>query len=165
MAGKFRFRLQTVLEQRERLERDRQRVVAEIDRERLTIEERLRTLQASIAGAKSDLRSRLVGAAEISGGGGMVFIPEVRAQAGASLHLEAQARRAALELAGAYRRLERARTELLVAATARKAVEILRERRHAEWVQENKRVEAVAVDEAATQQFARREGAQQGGEA
>ena len=158
MPTKFRFRLQPVLDQRQRLERDHQRRVAEIDRERIAIENRLRSLQSDIDSAKHDLRSRLVG-------GGMVVVPEVRAQAGTTLHLEALARRAALELAGAYRRLERARAELLVAATARKAVEVLRERRHAEWMHEIKRAEAAAVDEAATQQFARRAiNAEQGGE-
>ena len=149
MAGKFRFRLQPVLEQRERVERERQLRVAELDRERLVIEERLRRLNEEMQGAKADLRGRL------SLGGGAVAIPEVRMQANTSLHLAARARITALELAGAMRRLERARQELLEAARAARAVELLKEKRFEEWRQNGARAEAMQVDEAATQQFAR----------
>lgn len=161
MAGKFRFRLQPVLEQRERIEQARQLHVAELERERLVVEEVLRACQRDIQAAKVDLRDRLAGTATAgvtNGLGmdrGMVVIPEVRAQASASIHLEAKARLAAMELAGAYKRLERARQELLQAATAKKAVELLKERRFQEWKDERNRFEALATDEAATQQFIR----------
>jgi flagellar export protein FliJ len=94
-----------------------------------------------------------------------VAIQDVRLQAGASLHLATRARLAALELAGVYQRLERAREELLKAARARRAVELLRERRHEEWKQEASRAEGRFVDEVATQGFIRRGGAMEGGEA
>ena len=152
MARKFKFRLQPVLEQRERLEQEKQLAVAALDRERLAIEGKLREYQSSIQSAKLDLRSRLVGAR----GGALVIVPEVRAQAGASLHMEARARQTALELAGAYKRLERGRQELAKAAAARKAVELLKERRYEEWRQDQFRAETSLVDEAATQQFVRR---------
>ncbi len=169
MAGKFKFRLQPVLDQRERIEQAKQLRVAELERERLAVEETLRTCQRDIQAAKVDLRERLSGAhtgvADPTMGRGMVVIPEVRAQASASIHLEAKARLAAMELAGAYKRLERARQELLQAATAKKAVELLKERRFDEWRKERSRVEASMTDEAATQQFIRERGASQGGEA
>ncbi len=52
MARKFRFRLQPVLAQRERLEQEKQVAVAALDRERLAIENKLREYQRSIQGAK-----------------------------------------------------------------------------------------------------------------
>lgn len=161
MAGKFRFRLQPVLEQRERLEQARQLRVAELERERIAVEETLRRCQGDIQDAKLDLRERLAGAGT---GGGMVVVPEVRAQAGASLHLEAKARKTVMELAGAYKRLERARAELLAAATARKAVDLLKARRFEEWRLDRSRAEAALVDEAATQQFIRNSREARGGE-
>lgn len=163
MAVKFQFRLQPVLDQRERVEQEKQLRVAELERERIVIETKLRQCQQDIHNARMDLRSRLGG---VGGGGGvMVVIPEVRAQAGASLHLEARARQAAMELAGAYRRVERARLELMRAATERRAVELLREKRREEWRMERLHVEAAQVDEVATQQFIRNRANAEGGEA
>jgi flagellar FliJ protein len=149
MAKSFKFRLQPVLDQRERIEQSKQLVVAELERQRLAVETKLRQLQADMDRAKSDLRTRLAGAS------GAVVVPDVRMQAGASLHMAAQARLVALELAGVYRRLERARQDLLIAATDRRAVELLKEKRQEEWKQEQGRLETRAVDEAATQVFVR----------
>lgn len=162
MAGKFRFRLQVVLEQRERLEREKQIVVARLERERLEGETRLRELQRAIAESGAEMRTRLGGGA---GAGGTVAIQHVRLQAGASLHLATRARLSALELAGVYQRLERARAELLAAARARRAVELLKERRHAEWKQDMNRAEGLLVDEVATQGFIRKRNGEEGGEA
>lgn len=148
---KFHFPLAPVLAQRERIERDHQLRVAAIERERLDAETRLRDLQDQITSSKRDMRARLHG----DGAAGGVNVPEVRFQAGASLHLAAQAQRAALELAGVYGRLELARAELLKAATARKAVELLRERRLEEWRRDLARREAAAVDDLATTAHAR----------
>lgn len=150
MAAKFTFRLQPVLDQRERIEQAKQLVVAELERQRLAIEDRLRHLQGEMDRARADLRTRLGGAST-----GTVVVPDVRLQAGASMHMAAQARLAALELAGVYRRLERARQDLLKAATDRRAVELLREKRHEEWRMERERAETKAVDEAATQGYVR----------
>jgi flagellar export protein FliJ len=161
MAGKFRFRLQVVLERRERLEREKQIVVARLERERLEVEEKLRGLQRAISESGSEMRSQL-------GGGqmrGAVSIQEVRLQAGASLHLATRARLVALELAGVYQRLERAREELLKAARARRAVELLKERRQHEWKLERNRVEGHLVDEIGMQGFVRKARAMEGGEA
>lgn len=137
----FRFKLQPVLDQRERIEEQRMLEVAQLERERLVIENRLRDLQSHIAGAKHDLRSRL------GAPGASVIITDVRLQANASLHMSAQAQRVALELAGAYQRVEHARKRLLEATTARKAVETLRDRRRAEWKHEQSRREQAQLDE------------------
>lgn len=158
MAGKFKFRLQPVLEQRERLEQEKQRRFAELERERIAVEETLRDCQQNIRDAKLDWRDRLGGA----GGASLVVIPEVRAQANASLHMEAKARQAAMALAGAYKRVEHARAELLKAATARRAVELLRDRWHEEWRQAERRIDAARVDEAGMQLYVRRQLHEQG---
>lgn len=147
--AKFVFKLDPVIEQRKRAEETLQRELAERERERLAIEERLRACQAGISSARGDLRERL-------GGGDRVNVGMVRLQASASLHLEARARAVALELAGAFTRAERARQALVKATTARKAVELLRERRLAEWKLERNRREAAVVDELGTMRAARR---------
>ncbi len=158
MAGKFKFRLQPVLEQRERIEQEQQLRLAELDRERIAVEQTMRQCQQNIQNAKMDLRDRLGGV----GTGVMVVIPEVRAQANASLHMEAKARQAALALAGAYKRMEHARSELLRAATARRAVELLRDRWHEQWRQSELRADAAQVDEAGTQMYIRQQKHEQG---
>ena len=61
MAAKFRFRLQPVLDQRERVEQAKQLRVAELERERIVVEEKLRRCQSDIQDAKLDLRMRLGG--------------------------------------------------------------------------------------------------------
>jgi flagellar export protein FliJ len=68
-------------------------------------------------------------------------------QANASLHLVARAQQAVLELAGLHRRIDAARLELLKATTDRKAVELLKERRRREWVDEQRRREDAELDE------------------
>jgi flagellar export protein FliJ len=155
----FKFRLQPVLEQRERIEQEKQRRFSELERERIAIEETMRACQQNIRNAKVDLRDRLGGN---GGSGAMVVIPEVRAQANASLHMEAKARQTAMALAGAYKRLEYARAELLRAATDRRAVELLRDRWHEEWRQAERRADAARVDEAGMQLYVRRQMQEQG---
>lgn len=141
MARTFTFRLQPVLEQREREEEAQTLRVAELDRQRLAVEARLRDCQRRIIESKLDLRERL------GPNGAGVSVTDVRMQAASSLHLAAEAQRTAVELAGAYSRLESSRAELLRATTARKAVELLREKQHAQWKQARARREAAELDE------------------
>ena len=76
-----------------------------------------------------------------------VALHAVKMQANASLHLVARAQQAVLELAGVHKRLDAARIELLSATTARKAVELLRDRRYQQWKHEQARKEAAESDE------------------
>ena len=69
MAIKFRFRLQPVLDHRERVEQEKQLRVAELERERIVIETKLRECQQDIQSSRMDLRSRLGG---VGGGGGVM---------------------------------------------------------------------------------------------
>lgn len=148
----FKFRLAPVLEQRERRERERQVRVAALERERLAAEEDLRACQSRIEATRADLRERL---GATGGAGRVVVIPEVRAQAGAALHYEARARQAAIALSGAHQRLQRARADLLHAATERRAAELLRDRAYEEWRVQQARTDTRRTDEAAMQMHAR----------
>lgn len=164
MAKKFVFGMQMVLAQRVRIEEQRQLVVAEFEKQRVAIEDRIRRYQSSITAAKRDLRDRLgaerapidgpAGAASDRGG---ISLTEVRLQANASLQLVARAQSAVLELAGVHRRLDAARLELLKAAADRKAVELLRAKRYQEWREEQQRAENAELDEMTVMRHGRRD--------
>jgi len=139
---KFAFRLEPVLEMRRRAEEERQRVVALLERERLEVEEKLRAVQRSIEAARQEQR-------EMLSAGGPVAVHGVRLQAGAAMAAMGRAHHLALELAGVMKRLESARGELLRAAAARKAVELLRERQLEQWRQEMGRREIADLDDIA----------------
>ncbi len=151
----FRFRLERLLEQRRREERDKQAVVASIERERLAIEDRLRGRQRAFESVRSDLRS-LLGVQAINTGAESVTIADLRQQAAASHHLVADAQRLALALAGVHRRLDAAREELARAAAARKAVEKLRDRERDAFERSLRKKEQAEMDEIASTRAARR---------
>lgn len=137
----FRFRLQPVLDLRVREERDRQLAVAQHELERLALEGELEACRRAVGQERSDLRDRLTG--------GAVDLRSARVQAHASLGAMLRTQRAALKLAGVHSRLEMARRELLKAAAARKAAELLRERQAEQWRYEQARRERIELDEIA----------------
>lgn len=143
--ARFRFQLQPVLDTRLRAEDDRRREVAELESERRRLEDGLRRRQAEITGARDDVRSSLVG---------VVRPDDLRSQASASLAQMRDAQRTVLELAGLHRRLETARASLAEAAKARRAIELVKERRHEAWRRELDRREQAALDELATNRAA-----------
>ncbi|MEL6328632.1 MAG: flagellar FliJ family protein [Planctomycetota bacterium] len=138
----FRFKLEPVLRQREMAEDRQRREVAAIERERHELEEVIRACQRSIVREKEDLAGVLGAAGERS-----VDLRTARVQANASLHQVSRAQQAVLLLAGVHKRLESARAELARLAAARRAVELLRERRLREWKRSEARKEARAIDE------------------
>lgn len=156
--ARFRFGLQAVLDLRERQEREHQRVVARLERERLDLEDMLRGYQGTIRAAKDDLRGSM------GRGGGRVDAASLRLDAGAAMGMQIRAHQAVLRLAGVHRRLETARRLLMAATRARRAIEVLKERRLAEWQGEEKRKEGVLLDEAGTMNAARRAVASRSGE-
>jgi flagellar FliJ protein len=131
--------LQAVLDQRHRVEQQKQRGVAELETLRRAAEARLRGLQGAIDQEKEDQRAKLRAGDVLA----------ARGQAAAIVRLAATAQRVVLELAGIHARLEGARADLLEATKRRKAVELLRERRLAEWRREQDRLEMAAADELA----------------
>lgn len=144
---KFRFALQAVLDQRERVEQQKQRVVADLEGQRAVVEGKLRGFQRAISQEKLDQREKLR-AGDVAG---------ARGQAAAIVKLAAAAQRAVLELAGVHKRLEGARADLLEAAKRRKAVELLRERRQEEWRMALERRENAEMDELAVMRAGRKD--------
>ena len=147
--AKFRFQLEAVLKHRKNIEQQKQRAVAELEIQRVRLEGAIRGFQDGIAREKAELRGML-NEADLRG---------ARWQAAASMRLLNAARRAALELAGVYKRIETARADLLEAAKRRKAVELLKERRYEEWRQTEARRELAAVDELAVMAAGRKDDA------
>ncbi len=137
---RFRFPFEVLLTARRMTERERQRAVAGIERQRLHVEERLRRMQRDIAGSRQELRGALVGTLDAH---------MLRMHAASSIQQMRQAQRMVLELAGVQRNLETARTALVEAARARRAIERLRERRLAQWEQAQDKIENDALDELA----------------
>ncbi|MCA9299477.1 MAG: flagellar export protein FliJ [Phycisphaerales bacterium] len=144
----FRFRFQVVLEQRERQERDRQTVVAGLERERLDAERVLRDIQRRIVEEGERLRASVQGA---------VRGADVRLQRGAAIGLEVKARDQAIRLAGILKKLKDARAALVEASKARRAMELLRDRQLEAWKAEQARRDRIEMDEIATQRAMRRE--------
>ena len=152
---RFRFNLQSVLDQRKREEEDIQRRVAVLERQRLDQESLIREFQIENIEERSGLRRTL--RAELgSGEPAAVDLFSARLSANAALHMIARAQRAVLVLAGIHEKLDAERLRLLDAARRRKSLEILRDRRYEEWNVAQKRREESAADELAVMRASRR---------
>ncbi|MFO0828877.1 MAG: flagellar export protein FliJ [Phycisphaerales bacterium] len=138
--AKFRFALDPVLQLRQREEDLLKRDVARLESERRAIEDRIRVRQNDIAGGKESLRRSLVGPLDPIA---------LRQQAAATIAVDRLARRAVLELAAHAQRMLKARESLTEAARRRRALELLRERRLAEWTAAQNRAEVAFLDEMA----------------
>ena len=150
--ARFMFKLQPVLEQRERAERDQMLVVAELERERLAFESRIRTCQGMMSDERRTLASAL-------GVGQRVDVRAVKMQAGASLKHNFDAQRAVLELAGVYKRLEAARRELAALSAKKKAVEMLRDQQKRDFQRALDMKETHELDEISVMRHSRDQGA------
>lgn len=150
--AKFIFQLESVLKQRRAVERERQLIVAAAERERVTLEDQIRGYQAEISRERDELRDQLAGRTESA----LLDLRGVRFQVSSTLRIMTLAQQAVLKLAGVHRRIEAARAQLLEATTARKAVEKLRERRLEDWRDEQRKIEAAALDELAVMAASRR---------
>jgi len=144
----FHFNLQSLLDARVRAEQAEQLAVAELERERLRLEDELRRRQADIAAGKGELRGGLTGRLDLR---------SLRLGAGSTLHVIRSARQLVLALAGVHQRIEAARARLLAATTRRRALELLRDRRYARWKARLDKAEAAALDELALNAAARPE--------
>lgn len=150
--AKFVFKLTPLLEQRRREQRERQRVVAEIESERLVLEQRLRQHQETIEQGRGALRDML---APDGAEAGMVRSELVRWCAASPVAVDRLARQVVLQLAGVHRRLEQARNQLRLADVRLKAVELLRDKQYQRWRDEMNRRESGELDEIATMRAAR----------
>lgn len=138
MAG-FRFKLQAVLDQREREERAHRIELAAIEAERGEAEAIIRGAQTAIDRFRAEWRE--------TAAGGVLRPGDIGRQATASIAQHVKAQQATVRLAGIMERLEEARRRLAQASARRRAVELLKQRRRAEWERERARREASAVDD------------------
>ena len=145
--ARFVFELEAVLKQRKAEERTKQLAVAALEQRRLEIEGEIRGYQNQIVAERQELRDHLREERQAGDERPGVDMAVVRRQAAAALDLVAKAQQAVLKLAGVHKRLDGARLELLEATTRRKAVETLKDKRFAEWKNEQNRKEAAALDE------------------
>lgn len=145
---RFVFRLDPLLRARRETERRHQRAVAELERRRRDLEDDLRRRQGFIAEGKRELSERLTGRLDLGA---------LRDHAGASLRMLREANRIVVELAGVHTRLEEARATLVEATRARRALELLRERRFDAWKRDLDKREDAALDEIAGRPSARSE--------
>ncbi|MEQ9206918.1 MAG: flagellar export protein FliJ [Phycisphaerales bacterium] len=150
MAG-FKFKLQPVLEMREREEREKKLALADLERERMWIENRIRGYQQNIETEQSSL-------AQMLGTQGGVDLRGARLQANAAVSNRFSAQRAVLELAGVHHQIERARTELAEASARRKAVELLRDRQQEAFELEQRRRESIEMDDMSVMRYSRGQG-------
>ncbi len=138
----FRFTLDPVLKQREAVEREAQRLVAERERDRLAILSELDELQARDAGERRDLSQRL-------GATGRLDAKALRQQSVTTMQVSRQIREAALRAAGAGQRLAEARAVLTRATARRRAIELVREQQLDEFKARERRRETESLDEMA----------------
>jgi len=143
--AKFIFPYEAVLAKRRADERGKQLAVASLERERLSIEDAIRTCQRGIETEREELRRAL----RSETADDPVNIADARRQAGATLHLVARAQREVHRLAGLASRLDAARLELIEAVRGRRAMELTKERMLEEWKAEQSRRDAAALDELA----------------
>ncbi len=146
---KFTFNLQAALAQRKAIEQQKMLIVADLERARLALEDRLRNMNTRVTEEREELRAQLAGGAAAGGRGGLVDLRGVRFQTNAALTMHVHAQQLVLQLAGVHKRIDKARQDLLEATTRRKAVETLRERRYEAWKTDEKRKETAALDDIA----------------
>lgn len=145
--AKFTFKLEPVLRARQGAEQARQRALADLHRERIALEDVLRLHQQQIDQTRGTMREALVG---------VVNTNDLRGHTAATMRLMGNAQKIAIELASVHQRIEQARNDLLEATKARRAIELLRDKRMAEWKASLSKAEDSAMDELAVTAAARR---------
>ncbi len=141
---KFTFKLDPLLRQRRRVERDLQLELAGHQRRRTELEQRLTTLSRAADDERAWLRDTLDPSAC---GPRQIDTAAARWQAHATMSTQARAQAIAVELAGVLARLDTSRAKLAAAATARRAVEGLRERRLEQFNAEQRKREIAESDD------------------
>lgn len=135
---RFTFKLRPLLNARIAAERQKQRELAGLQRERFVIEQRLRSQQERIDQDRSVQRNALVG---------RIDTHALRSHASSTMRLLRDAQRMAIELAQLHQRINQSRAELAEASMRRRAIELLHDRRLAEWKKRMEKHEEVALDD------------------
>ena len=137
----FRFKLQALLDLRLREETTCRIAYGKLMGQKSDIEQRLIAHQQTIQAGKDSMRDGMIGEVDALA---------LRLQSHAALGLMREAQAAASALAGLAKRSETSRSELDIARSRRRAVEVLRERRYEEWKLQQERREVADQDELAT---------------
>lgn len=145
--ARFQFKLQPVLRQRQIIEDQRRRDMAEVLRRKTQLLDQLREFQQTISASKQDLGGSLVG---------RIDMDRVSQFARFSSQAGLRARQVVGALAVVEQQVQAARARLVEASRARKAMELLRDRYREQWQREQDRRETATLDEIAVQGHARR---------
>lgn len=146
MAG-FVFNLEPVLRQRRLTEEQRQRELARLLSQKLTLEEQLRGFQQTLRSSKHALGDTLLGPVDLAR---VAQFTRYHAQ------VRAHAHGAVVKLAQLEKAVEQARALVVEASKARRALELLRDRRREAYLREQARREAAELDAIAIERHARR---------
>ena len=136
--ARFRFALQRVLDRRLDEEEAKRRAHGQIEAKRRALEDALRSRQNEIGAGRDAWRSGLVGEIDPA---------TLRHHATAGLGLVRTAQRTVLEMASLEKVLVKSRAELVEAARARRALELLREQRFAAFLSQDAKREREQLDE------------------
>ena len=145
--ARFAFKLDPVLRHRRMIEEERQRALAQLLRRKLILETQVGDLQRTIVTDKRAIVDALVG---------KVDVMRIRQHGVHSNHVALRVQQIAIELYKLAQQLDQSRVQLLEATKARKAVELLRQKRYDRWMSEQRRDETRQADELTTQAYARR---------
>jgi flagellar FliJ protein len=141
---RFVFKLEGLLRNRRRVERQRQRDLAILQRQARRLEEELRELGAAMTRANQQARNSLVGRLDLA------FLAAHRRYL-AVMQRNGQA--LIQKIASLGPQIEASRQALTAAAKDRKVIEKLRERRRELWLADEAKREQADLDEAANQMF------------
>jgi len=140
----FVFKLDPVLRQREMVEDQRQRELAQLMRHQMIMMDQLRNLQQAISGSKRDLSQSLVGKVDLEAVSGFARFSGQTTQ---------RAQGMVRKLAELEQQVQAARQRLIEASQERQALEKLKERQYEQWKREHDRREAAMMDELAMQNY------------
>jgi len=150
MAG-FTFQYETLLEQRRRTERQRQRELAEVQQQAEAMKQQLRDMQHTVDASKRQLRDDLTG---------RVNLGELGSVTRYSAQVTFRGQQLVQKLASQQKQVERARQRLMHATQQRQILERLKEKHHERWLWHQRRNERRQQDELATQMHLRNHGSE-----
>jgi flagellar FliJ protein len=140
----FVFQLEGLLRHRKRLERERQRDLALIQRQARLLEDELRQLGNSMTATNNELRSRLTGRLDL---------PFLAAHRRYIVTMQLKGQGILQRLSALTPQIESRRLALVAAAKDRKAIEKLKERRKEIWLADQARREMADLDEVSNQMY------------
>ena len=141
--AQFKFPLDPLLRQRERVEQERQRELAVVNADLVAAQAALAEAEQKVATALADLReNRLIGRIDLA------FLTAHRRF---MLGMQRQGAERAQRVAAATVKVDVARRNLAEAAKGRRAIETLRDQQHERWRADQAGRETAATDEVAMQ--------------